>query len=171
MKVIFNNLRSKKTTMSSPQANEHLPYCPLPIACCLKKSKAFTLIEMVIAISIVGLGISGLMFSMAAGTRVNEYGSDLSDAVFLADQMGTIIDQTAFDDLPDLNGKTYSGVDSQEKQIAGMDAYTQAITVQQLSFPNLTPTNESPAAVYRVTVTVTNAGQIMASNQWLKTAP
>ena len=133
--------------------------------------KAFTLVEMVIAISIVGLGITGLMFSMAAGTNVNEYSNELSDAVFLADQMGTIVDQTSFDDLPDLNGLNYPGVDSETNQIPGMESYTQSISVQQVSMPNMAASAAVPPEAYLVTVSVTNAGQTMASNQWLKTAP
>ncbi len=133
--------------------------------------KAFTLVEMVIAISIVGLGITGLMFSMAAGTSVNEYGGELSDAVFLAEQIGTIIDQTAFNDLSDLDSISLTGVDSDYNPIPGMEAFTQAISVQQVSMPNMAASSSDPPEAYLVTVTVTNNGQTMVTNKWLKTAP
>ena len=136
-----------------------------------QKANAFTLIEMMIAVIIVGLGITSLMFSMAAGTRVNEYGGELSNAVFLADQIGTIVDQTAFKNLPGLNGQSYSGIDSDRNPIPGMETYNQTIAVQQVSMPNMAVSTSSTPEAYLITVTVVNDGQTLATNQWLKTAP
>ena len=135
---------------------------------CKKRTDGFTLIEVVISIAIVAFGITGLMFAMAAGTRVNEYSGELGDAVYLADQAGVIIDSTAFDDLPDLNGNVYQAVDSIGNSIEGLDNFQQVVSVRPVNPLTMADDTSGDPQAYLVTVVVNQGDVPMTAMQWLK---
>ena len=52
-----------------------------------RSGHGFTLIEVVVAIAIVGLAVASLMFSMASGSSVTGAGVNLTEASFLQNQL------------------------------------------------------------------------------------
>lgn len=132
------------------------------------RNKGFTLIETVIAIAVVAFGITGMMFAMAAGTRVNEYSSELEDATYLLEQVGVIIDDTEFDSLPALDGDVYNAIDSNGNTIAGLENFTQSVTVTQVNPLTMAVDTNATAPAYLITVIVSEAGQQLTTVQWLK---
>ena len=95
------------------------------------RQKGFTILEILIAVVIVGIGFSAVMFAMLNGTVRNASSKDLTKANFLANEIrefslslpyndpdGGVISYsgseagenplTEIDDLDDLNGKTFS---------------------------------------------------------------
>ncbi|MCK4628999.1 MAG: hypothetical protein KAT56_08340, partial [Sedimentisphaerales bacterium] len=76
------------------------------------RAGGFTLVEVTFSIVIVGVAIVSLMMLFAAGTTVNSFGNKLSSAVFLADQLRSMTDQTEFDDIINDGNQTFSGVDA-----------------------------------------------------------
>ena len=53
----------------------------------IRKAKAFTLIEIMVAIVLVGLAIASLVGANSAFTQANGVGTNLSTAEFLAEQI------------------------------------------------------------------------------------
>ncbi len=60
---------------------------------------AFTLIESAVAIIIVGLGVAAIMVSTASGSRVNDIGTKLTKATFLAQEIHEWTIRLPFKDL------------------------------------------------------------------------
>lgn len=133
-----------------------------------RRENGFTLIETVFAIAIVAFGITGLMFAMAAGTEVNEYSGELSDAAYLVDQIGVIVDGTKFDDLASLDGVTYAAVDSNGNTIEGLDNFSQVLTVRAVNPLDMSVDTSGNPKAYLVTVRIVQSSEVMTAAEWLK---
>ena len=49
--------------------------------------KGFSLVEVAVATAIVGMGIAAILVSVESGTRVNDAGKKLTQAIFLAQEV------------------------------------------------------------------------------------
>lgn len=132
------------------------------------RKNGFTLLETVIAIAIVAFGITGMMFAMAAGTKVNEFSGELGDATYLLEQAGAIVDGTEFDSLASLDGDVYNAVDSQGNVIDGLTGFTQSFSVEPVNPATMAADVSGDPPAYLVTVTVSQGGEDLATVQWLK---
>ena len=131
------------------------------------RSGGFTLMEAVFTIMIVGLGVVALMQVFASGTNVNDFGNKLSTAVFLAGELRSMTDDVDFVDLPDFDGSTYSGVDSNEVALPGMQDYQQVLAVEDVNPVDMT-VEVGGMDMYRLTATVTYKGQLLSEISWLR---
>jgi Tfp pilus assembly protein PilV len=133
-----------------------------------RQSGGFTLAEVMLAIIIVGVGIVSLMMLFASGTRVNQYGNDLSTAVFLAEQMRSMTDEVDFADLFDYDGRVFNGADASGNEVAGLSSYQQRINVQAVNAADLTVyVGPSPTAVI-VSASVSKGNDQLAKIDWLR---
>ena len=154
----------------------------------------FSLIEVLIAILLVGLAITSLMAGNRALTRANGAGTDLSTAEFLLGEIreltvllpvvdpesnpvwtfgpegseGTLAD---WDDLDDFDGEVFSPPISADRAILnGSAAFSQQITVEKVSpsnFEQVVPDNDLSDFV-RVTVRILLNSQEISSASWLR---
>ena len=53
----------------------------------MSKARAFTLVEVMIAVVLIGIAIAALVASNAAFTQANSFGIDLSTAEFLIEEI------------------------------------------------------------------------------------
>ena len=128
----------------------------------------FTLIEAMLAVMIVGMGIAALMHVFAAGTYVNQYGDRLSKAVFLAEELRSMTDDVAFDDLLAFDGQTFNGVDANGTAVAGLDDFQQSFVVEAVDPDDLTLyVGPDPEAI-RLTVNVAFNGDPVTTMSWLR---
>lgn len=121
-----------------------------------RRRAGFTLIEAALATTIIGVGILALLNAMGAGTRVNQQGRHLTQAVFLAQQVREwtlwldFVDPDTpnnapghdgsspllfVDDLDDLNGITFGlgsdlPRDANGGKLNGMSGWTQRIELE-----------------------------------------
>jgi len=154
--------------------------------------RGFTLTEVCIAMALIGFGILSLLHAMGAGTNVNQAGRDLTQAVFLAQEIrewtvqlpfrdpdpgdadnppgpdGTS-PQTFVDDLDDLMGVTYSPPrDATGTAITNMTDWSQTINLGWHAPDDLlTPVEAGSTGVIRVSVTVRHQGQDVLTSSWL----
>ena len=135
---------------------------------CAARSGGFTLIEAAVAIIIVGLGVVALLGLFAACTQVNAYGSDLSTAVFLAEEMRAMTDDMAFDALGGLDGSTFNGVDANRGELAGLNQYTQQLNVQMVEPAGLTLYVGADPQLALLSATVVHSGQEVTRLDWLR---
>jgi len=135
----------------------------------VRHPSGFTLIEVAIAIIIVGLSITSLMMLLSSGTTVNHYSNDMSTAVFLADQLRNMTDQVNFDNLQDYHQQSFNGVDADQNPVAGLQGYQQTITVQPINPDDLTIyIGPDPQAVL-ITAVVKQKNTELTRISWLRT--
>ncbi|MHC4207710.1 MAG: type IV pilus modification PilV family protein [Planctomycetota bacterium] len=156
-----------------------------------KYKSGFSLIEVLIAVLLVGVAIASLMAANGAFTKANGAGTDLSTAEFIIGQIRElamllpVIDPETelstfgpesgetladYDDLDDFNGATFSPPISAERTpLNELAAFSQKITVENVNASDFEQVvaNHSSSFV-RVTVIVyLNSNQISSAN-WLR---
>jgi len=151
----------------------------------------FSLIEVLIAILLVGLAIASLVAANSALTRANGAGTDLSSAEFL---LGEIRELTAllpvvdpetgvstfgpetgealanYDDLDDFDAAVFSPPINADRAILNNSAaFSQQIAVQNVSASNFEQTvGDHGSDFVRVTVRVLLNSQEISSASWLR---
>jgi len=155
----------------------------------------FTLIEAAIATAVVGIGIVALLDGMASGTRINSAGRDITQAVFIAQEIrewtmrlpfsdldeadmdnppgpdSPTSPQYVVDDLDDLMDATFDPPrDGQGNRITEMADWTQTIAMHWKDPYSLTTTVPAGSSdVVSVAVTVCKAGREIMTTTWLVT--
>ena len=136
----------------------------------------FTLIEMVIAIVVIGIGLAGVL--MVFNVTVKSSADPLihKQMLAIAEEMmeeislkpyaagtGTIVgcNRSAADDISDYNGYSQAICDIDGTAVAGLSGYTVAVTVS-LAVPWQTLTT----GVKKITVTVSGSGESLVLTGW-----
>lgn len=155
-----------------------------------RNPKGFSLIEVLIAVVLVGLSITALVVANGSFTQANSFGADLSTAEFLIEQIRELTvllpvmdpDTTnptfgreeaslaAYDDLDDFDGAIFSPpISANRSVLTDLAAYAQEVTVQNLSPSNFdTVVADGSSAFVRVTVSVRQNGQLVSSTSWIR---
>ena len=154
----------------------------------------FSLIEAVVATCIIGVGVTALLSSVAAGTRVNSEGTRVTQAVFLAQEIREWTLKLPFsdpdpadagnspgadgsdpqyfiDDLDDLMDLTYSPPrDGQGIAISDMTQWSQTITLTWRNPADLTlSVSAGTSDIINVHVEIKHNGEAVLSTDWLAT--
>jgi len=156
-----------------------------------KYESGFSLIEVLIAILLIGIAVASLVAANGVFTKANGAGTDLSTAEFIIGQIRElsmllpVIDpQTedatfgpetgetlaGYDDLDDFNGATFSPPISADKiPLNEFSAFYQQITVENVNASNFEDVvaNHSSSFV-RVTVSVYLNSRKISSSSWLR---
>ena len=123
------------------------------------KKRAFTLIEVLIAIILVGLAIASLLGANIAFTRANGTGAQLSTAEFLIEQIREQTVTTPFADLANTSGfvpTSYPG-------------YSQKTTVEYVNASDLRTGFTSPPTPFRrITVEISLNNKTISSACWIR---
>jgi prepilin-type N-terminal cleavage/methylation domain-containing protein len=153
----------------------------------------FTLTEVAVATAIVGFGVAALMVSLAAGTRTNRASQQITQAVFLVQEIrewslklafsdpdpntesnppgpdGTENPQVFVDDLDDLMGVTYSPPrDGEGQPIPSMAGWSETLTLTWRDPDNLTSVvGIGSSDIIHVQVDIFNQGHPVLSTGWL----
>ena len=154
----------------------------------------FSLLEVMIATVLVGIGVAALMIATQSSTQVNAAGRDITQATFLAQEIREwtlklpfsdqdaadednppgpdgLDPQTFVDDLDDLMDVTYSPPrDASGQPISGMENWSQHIALEWKNPDSLT-TTVAPgfSDVIRITVAVAQQGRDVLTTGWLVT--
>ena len=129
---------------------------------------AFTLMEVVFAIMIVGLGVVAMMGVFASGTRVNGYGNHLSTGVFLADELRSMTDEVEFDYLLDYDNQTFNGVDAGGNSVAGLASYQQQLDVTAVNPADMSEYIGPDPEIIRLKAIVSRNGEEVTRTSWLR---
>ena len=157
-----------------------------------KYKSGFSLIEVLIAILLVGLAMASLMASNSAFTKANGAGTDLSTAEFLVEQIREltallpVIDPGStvwttfgpeggetlaiYDDLDDFDGASFSPpIDADRNSLNDFAAYRQQVTVQNVNASNFEQVEADKSTSFvRVTVRVYLNSKEITSASWLR---
>jgi len=155
-----------------------------------KSRSGFTLIEVLIAVLLVGLSITALVMASNSFTMANSAGADLSTAEFLIEQIRElttllpVVDPgttTAtfgaeeasladYDDIDDFDSATFSPpIDASRAPLGNFTGFSQQVTVQNVSASNFeTVVADHTSPFVRITVNVRQNGQMITSASWLR---
>ena len=152
--------------------------------------KGFTLVEILIAVLLVGLAIASLVGGNAALTMANGAGADMSTAEFLAEQIRELIAMVAmvdpettpvefgaeeasmadYDDVDDFDGMVFSPpINATRAQLSAFTGFSQRVTVENVSasdFEQVVTDNSSDFV--RVTVEVQLNGKSLSTVSWIR---
>ena len=152
----------------------------------------FSLIEVLVAIILVGLAVMCLVAANSSFTKANAAGTELSTAEFLSEQIREltmllpVVDPETemstfgpegdeagladYDDLDDFNGASFSPPISADRNIlADLSAYTQQITVENVSASDFEQVVGNHSSFFvRVTVRVFINSREISSARWLR---
>ena len=154
-------------------------------------SDGFTLIEVLIAIMLVGLAIVSLVSANGAFTQANGIGVELSTAEFLIEQirelstvlevidpntgMATFGPETSetladYDDLDDFNGAVFCPpISADRNTLTDLSAYSQRITVENVSASDFEQVVGNHTSLFvRVSVKVFMNTKEVSSARWLR---
>ena len=160
----------------------------------IRLARGFTLIEAVIATAIIGIGVAALFVSLRAGTEVNGASGDLTQAVFLANEIREWTlklpfsdpdvgsennppgpdgsdPQTFVDDLDDMMGVTYSPPrDASGAAVSELTGWSQRMTMTWRDPDNVTQAVADGASdVIQVQVEVLRGQKVLTTVSWLVT--
>ena len=131
----------------------------------------FTLIEVLLAIILVGLAIASLLAASKSFTSVNAAGSQSTTAEFLIEQIRELTAMKTYNDLPAFNDRTYSHpngpIGSNGEVLNNFAAFSQQITVENVSdtdFTAVVPTSH----FVRVTVKIFLNAKEISSACWVR---
>jgi len=165
---------------------------PTPFWCWINRqlNSGFSLIEVLIAIILIGLAIASLIAANSSFTEANAAGTDLSTAEFLLEQIRELTtllpvidpnDGTStfgaeeatladYDDLDDFDGANFSPPISADREVLNdFAAFSQQITVENVNaanFENVVPDHSSDFV--RVTVKVFLNSREIVSTSWIR---
>ena len=97
----------------------------------IARAEGFTLVEVAVATAIIGVGVSALLVSVGAGTRVNDDAQKLTQATFLAGEVREWASNQTFANLTALpSPTTYTPPhDGGGNVIADMANWSQKVTI------------------------------------------
>lgn len=138
--------------------------------CTIMKKHGFSLIEVLIAILLVGLAIASLLIANGSFTKANAAGTDLSTAEFLIEQIRELTVMTSYDDLYDLDEMSFSPPISADGEVLNhFAAFSQQVTVENVSASDFEQVvDDHDSDFVRVTVKVFLNSKEISSASWLR---
>jgi prepilin-type N-terminal cleavage/methylation domain-containing protein len=156
----------------------------------IARRRGFTLVEVAVAIVIVGTGSVALMGLTSACTTQNRAAADTTTAAMLAQHVQEMLAElplsdptlgtTNFgretgetvatsDDVDDFNGVTFAPpVDSSRAALTGLDLFSQVITVTPAAAKQLTANSGSYTGAVRVRVDIKKGSNVVHTLEWIR---
>jgi prepilin-type N-terminal cleavage/methylation domain-containing protein len=137
------------------------------------KGTGFTLVEVLVAIFLVGLAVTALLVTNKALTQSNSAGLEISTAEFLIEQIKELTALLPVDDLDDFaSASPFSPpINANSQPLTNFSAYRQQVTVQKVYASNfsLPVLDGSDSPVVRVTVKVYLNSKLIGEQSWIRT--
>ena len=133
-------------------------------------NSGFSLVEVLIAVMLIGLAVAALVAANAALTKANGAGTELSNAEFLIGEIAELTALLPYDDLDDFDDASFSPpINSERAPLNDSAGFSQQITVENVSPSNFElVVGDGTTDFVRVSVKIfLNARQI-SSASWLR---
>lgn len=134
----------------------------------MKNKKAFTLVEILIAMVLLGIGVIAMVRAGAAFTDSNKEGIDMTTAQFLAEQARERSAMMSFNELSSWDpNSVILGVDAGD--VNDLSGYTQDITVEYVDPNDFSNVLDSGTSDFiKVTVTVIKDSKDVIKSSWIR---
>lgn len=156
-----------------------------------KNKSGFTLIEVLLAVMLVGIAIASLVGANGAFTQANGAGTELSTAEFLLEQvkelsaMLPVVDPSTgtttfgpeagevlatYDDLDDFDDANFCPpIDAARSTLSNFGSFSQVITVENVNPSNFEEVElDHSTSFVRITVKVLQNSEEVCSSSWLR---
>ena len=132
-------------------------------------NNGFSLIEVLIAIILVGLAIASLVAANSSFTKANSAGTELSTAEFLLEQIRELTVMTGYDDLYDFDGAIFSPpISADGNDLDDLAAFSQQVTVEHVNAANFEQVVAYDSSFIRVTAKVFLNSREISSARWIR---
>ena len=155
------------------------------------RSGGFTLAEVLTATVVMGVGLAAIMGALRSGTKVNAYASDVSQGVFLAQELRECLGNLPFsdndqehqenppgldeasissaDDLDDYNHQTFSPpVSSMGDSLTEMSRWSQTVDITWKNDNNIAATvSDGASNTAYVRITIRHDGEVVLTTGWI----
>ena len=135
----------------------------------------FTLIEILVAVVLLGIAIAAIVGSNAAFTQQTAQAGELSTAEFLIEQIRELTALMPVSDPNQANIYSFDGdtfnppIDSQQRQLVNFSAYSQVVTVDYVSPTNFQQTvADNSSDFVRITVKILYNGSEISQAKWIR---
>ncbi len=133
------------------------------------KNKGFTLIEIMIAVILIGIAIAAIVGANSSLTKLNGAAVELSTAEFLIEQIRERTAQLDFVSLKSLDEVTYSpAIDSQGSVLTDFSEYSQKLSAEYLNEADLTMVSGSTTNYIKISVDVIKNQRTVSSGSWIR---
>lgn len=132
-----------------------------------KNRSAFTLLEALFAVMLIGMVIVALVASSAAFTMTNSSGVDLSTAEFLIEQVRELSTASEYNKLPFLAGTYNPPRDVNNAVLTDFNAYSQVVSVASCG----TQFGGAANDFLKITVQILKNGKPIAQSEWIRSKP
>jgi prepilin-type N-terminal cleavage/methylation domain-containing protein len=132
--------------------------------------RGFTLVEVLIAIIIVGIALVSLIAANGSFTTTNGYGVELSTSEFLIEQIREMTTLAAYSDLHSFDDADYNPPkNANGEDLIDFGAFSQQITVKNVSASNFqTVVADGSTYFVKVTVTILLNSKPISSASWIR---
>ena len=132
-------------------------------------NSGFSLVEVLIAIMLVGLAIASLVAANSSFTKANSAGTELSTAEFLLEQIRELTVMTGYDDLDDFDGASFSPpISADGNDLDDLAAFSQQVTVENVNAANFEQVVAYDSSFIRVTAKVFLNSREISSASWIQ---
>jgi prepilin-type N-terminal cleavage/methylation domain-containing protein len=135
------------------------------------KRVGFSLIEVLVAMILVGLAIAALVAASSSFTKANAAGAELATAEFLIEQIRELTATRPYDNLlDDFDGKSFCPpIDADGAVLKDFVAFTQRITVENVSESDLQRVvSDYSSSFVRVRVEILLNSRPISSVSWIR---
>jgi prepilin-type N-terminal cleavage/methylation domain-containing protein len=139
------------------------------------KNNGFTLIEILIAVVLLGIAIAAIVGSNAAFTQQTAQAGQLSTAEFLIEQIRELTallpsDPNQSNNIYSFDGDVFNPpIDSQQRPLTNFSAYSQTVTVDYVSATNFQQTvADNGSDFVRITVKILYNGSEISQARWIR---
>lgn len=130
----------------------------------------FTLIEILIAVVLLGLAMAAIVASNIAFTQATTHAAQLSTAEFLIEQIRERTALLSYGELYNLNGTFNPPQDSNGRELTNFSDYSQVVEVKNVSDSDFQQADASSNFI-RVTVRILYDNTVMDMNtSWIRSA-
>jgi len=135
-----------------------------------KYKNGFSLVEVLIAVVLVGLAIAALVVANNSFTIANSAGTDLTTAEFLIEQIRERTALLGYDDLEGVTFPIYSPpINANGEVLSNFAAFSQQVTVENVDEANFEqPPDDGSSDFVRVTVKVFLNTKEISSSSWIR---